>query len=192
MSFPNVYNHRKVAETAARSCDICFKLSSSVLITPDNKDFFYICPSHLKDVGFCSPKIDKEALEARRKKELEEEVERVKKEYEEKKKKKEEKKKDDKKDDKRDDKDDKKDEKKDDKKDDEKKEDDKKDDEKKSPSPPAEEEPRTFELKPTFYQRRIQRKMEAEQAKRHAEMAKRNQQRLADPNYFPSVPKSQP
>jgi hypothetical protein len=37
MAFPNEYAHRKVAETKAKSCDICFKLSSSVLITPDNK-----------------------------------------------------------------------------------------------------------------------------------------------------------
>lgn len=37
MSFPNIYTHRKVAETKAKSCDVCFKISSSVLITPDNK-----------------------------------------------------------------------------------------------------------------------------------------------------------
>lgn len=37
MSFPNVYAHRKVAETSAKSCDICFKPSTSVLITTDNK-----------------------------------------------------------------------------------------------------------------------------------------------------------
>lgn len=35
--FPNIYTHRKVAETAAKSCDICYKPSSSVLITPDKK-----------------------------------------------------------------------------------------------------------------------------------------------------------
>lgn len=125
MSFPNIYNHRKVAETAARSCDICFKLTSSVLITPDKKDFFYICSSHLKDVQFCAPKIDKEAAEARRKKELEEEVERVKKEWEERKKKKEEKKSD------------KKDEKKDEKKDDEKKDEKGDEDDNNKPSTPA-------------------------------------------------------
>ena len=37
MAFPNVYAHRKVAETKAKSCDICYKLSTSVLITADNK-----------------------------------------------------------------------------------------------------------------------------------------------------------
>jgi len=33
MSFPNLYVHRKVAESNAQPCDICYKLSSSVLIT---------------------------------------------------------------------------------------------------------------------------------------------------------------
>lgn len=37
MAFPNHYTHRKVAETSARTCEICFKPSTSVLITPDNK-----------------------------------------------------------------------------------------------------------------------------------------------------------
>jgi hypothetical protein len=37
MAFPNVYTHRKVADTKAKSCDICYKLSTSVLITADNK-----------------------------------------------------------------------------------------------------------------------------------------------------------
>lgn len=88
VTFPNLYTHRKVAETKAKSCDICYRLTSSVLITPDNKDFFYLCPSHLKEPALCTPKIDTEAIEARKKKELEEEIERVKKEYEEKQKKK--------------------------------------------------------------------------------------------------------
>lgn len=112
MAFPNVYAHRKVAETKAKPCDICFKLSCSVLITPDNKvrscslrillpprapssngsqDWFYVCPAHLKDTHFCTPKIDQAAIEARKKRELDEEIARVKKEYEEKQKKKKEK-----------------------------------------------------------------------------------------------------
>ncbi len=37
MSFPNVYTHRKVADTAAKGCEVCFKPSTSVLITPENK-----------------------------------------------------------------------------------------------------------------------------------------------------------
>ncbi|KAK3947326.1 VPS4-associated protein 1 [Pseudoneurospora amorphoporcata] len=187
ISFPNLYTHRKVAETKAKSCDICYRLTSSVLITPDNKDFFYLCPSHLKEPALCTPKIDTEAIEARRKKELEEEVERVKKEYEEKqKKKKEEKEKEKKKDQKDGEKSKDKDEKKDEK------------DQEKSKgsssrsasregtkSPPVEEEPRIFELKPTFYQQRLLKK-------RQAEIAKRNRERLQDPTFFPSVPKNLP
>lgn len=37
MSFPNVYHLRRVADTASKACFICYKPSSSVLITPDNK-----------------------------------------------------------------------------------------------------------------------------------------------------------
>jgi hypothetical protein len=55
------------------------------------QDFFYVCPTHLKDRNFCTPIIDHAAIEAKRKKELEEEIERVKKDYEEKQKKKKEK-----------------------------------------------------------------------------------------------------
>lgn len=36
-SFPNVYTHRKVADTASKSCEICYKPSTSVLVTPENK-----------------------------------------------------------------------------------------------------------------------------------------------------------
>ncbi|KAK0672154.1 VPS4-associated protein 1 [Cercophora samala] len=181
MAFSNEYTHRKVAETSAKSCEICYKPSSSVLITSDNKDWFYVCPSHLKDTGFCTPKIDHAAIEARKKKELEDEIERVKKEYEEKQKKKKERaeKKDDKEDkDKKDD------------KDDAKKTDDKEKSavtkkEETSVSPTEDEEPRVFELKATFFQQRLFKK-------RQAEIAKRNRERLRDPNYFPSVPKNLP
>ena len=110
-SFPNTYTHRKVADTASKACEICYKPSASVLVTPENKvrysealisslgylfcsymqDFFYICPAHLKDNGFCSPLIDKAAIAAKKKKEMEAEFERVKQEIEEKRKKKKEK-----------------------------------------------------------------------------------------------------
>ncbi|KAK0724619.1 VPS4-associated protein 1 [Lasiosphaeris hirsuta] len=182
MSFPNVYTHRKVAESSAKSCDICFKPSTSVLITPDNKDFFYVCPGHLKDPGFCTPKIDQAAVEARKKRELEAEIARVKKEYEEKQKKKKEKEKEkqkekDKKDDKSKDKD---------KDKDSKTDDDEKKDDGASPAPEEEEEePRVFELKSTFYEARRNKK-------RQAEIAKRNRERLQDPSFFPSVPKNLP
>ena len=51
MSFPNIYHHRKVADTSARSCEICFKSSTSVLITPENqvcrlKPPFYFVRQH--------------------------------------------------------------------------------------------------------------------------------------------------
>lgn len=35
--FPNIYTHRKVADTASKACDICYKPSTSVLVTPENK-----------------------------------------------------------------------------------------------------------------------------------------------------------
>lgn len=44
-SFPNVYTHRKVAEAASKRCEICFKPSTSVLVTPD-KQVRLIISSH--------------------------------------------------------------------------------------------------------------------------------------------------
>ncbi|KAI0025235.1 DUF1742-domain-containing protein [Xylariomycetidae sp. FL0641] len=185
MSFPNVWYHRKVAETAAKGCEVCFKPSSSVLTTPENKDFFYVCPAHLKDRGFCSPIIDHAAVAARKKKEEDEEIERVKKEYEEKQRKKKEKKNEDEKSEK--DKEKKEGDAKEDEKDNSKttKDDAKSEDKEKVATDTAskkEEEPRVFALQKTFYQQRLDRK-------RQAEMAKRNRERLSNPNFFPSVPK---
>ncbi|KAM4066318.1 AAA-ATPase vps4-associated protein 1 domain-containing protein [Hirsutella rhossiliensis] len=175
--FPNLYTHRKVAEASAKSCDICYKLSTSVLITPDKKDFFYVCPIHLKDVYFCTPKIDEDAAKAKREKELAEETEKLKKEYEERHRKKKEKESKDKdKESKEDGKDKGKD-----------KEDgnDKKEDDSKSKDEEQGEEPRVFELKSAFYKQRIQRK-------RQSEVAKRDRERASQPNYFPSVPTDLP
>ena len=84
MSFPNIWHHRKVADTSSKACDICFKPTTSVLITPEKQDFFYVCMVHLKDTRFCTPIIDHEAVAAKKKKEMDDELERVKKEYEEK------------------------------------------------------------------------------------------------------------
>ncbi|KFZ16159.1 hypothetical protein V501_02354 [Pseudogymnoascus sp. VKM F-4519 (FW-2642)] len=173
MAFPNIYTHRKVADTASKPCDICFKPSTSVLVVPENKDFFFICPGHLKDKGFCTPIIDEAAVAAKKKKEMEDEVERVKKEFEEKQKKKKEKEKEKEKDK--------------DKKDEDKKEkgDEKKDDDTKKPdttSQEPEEEPRVFALQKAFYQKRLDRK-------RAGEIAKRNRERFQNPNLFPIVPK---
>lgn len=103
MSMVNVWHLRKVAEASARPCDICYKLTSAVLITPDNQviyesilsyirltdrqDHFYICQSHVKDRGFCSPIVDEAEVAARKKKEeMDREIEVIKKEYEEKRK----------------------------------------------------------------------------------------------------------
>ncbi|KAL8984205.1 MAG: hypothetical protein Q9177_004766 [Variospora cf. flavescens] len=81
----NVWHLRKVAEPSAKPCDICFKPTTSVLITPDQKDHFYICPGHLKDKGFCSPIVDEAEVAAKKKREeLDGEIELIKKEYEEK------------------------------------------------------------------------------------------------------------
>ncbi|GJN76428.1 AAA-ATPase vps4-associated protein 1 domain-containing protein [Purpureocillium lilacinum] len=186
-AFPNVYTHRKVAEASARACDICYKPSTSVLITPDKKDFFYVCPVHLKDRNFATPKIDEEAVKAKREKELAEETEKLKKEYEERqqrKKDKEAKKKEDKDKDKEKDKDkDSKDDKdKDDKATDKDKDGKEKDE---GTSTPQEEEPRVFELKSAFYQQR-------QLKKRQAEAAKRDRERASQPGYFPSVPTGLP
>lgn len=106
-SLQNVWHVRTVAEASAKSCYVCYKPTSKVLITPDSKvggiplfsrshgvqqdtqDFFYICASHLSDRGFASPIIDAEAEAARLKKEaMDKEIEKVKAEYEEKRKKK--------------------------------------------------------------------------------------------------------
>lgn len=100
MSLVNIWHLRKVAEASARPCDICYKPTSAVFITPDNQviydsipnygdwqirqDHFYICQSHAKDRGFCSPIVDEAEVVARKKKEeMDREIEIIKKEYEE-------------------------------------------------------------------------------------------------------------
>ncbi|KAL9073242.1 MAG: hypothetical protein Q9161_003074 [Pseudevernia consocians] len=85
----NKWYLRRVAEASAKPCDICYKPTTSVLITPDNKDYFYVCPGHLKDRGFCTPIIDEAEAAAKKKKEdMDREIELIKKEYEDKMKKK--------------------------------------------------------------------------------------------------------
>ncbi|KAI1411187.1 DUF1742-domain-containing protein [Hypoxylon sp. FL1857] len=184
MSFPNIWLHRKVAETSAKACEVCYKPSSSVLITPENKDFFYVCPSHLKDRGFCTPIVDQEAAAAKKKKETEEELERAKKEYEEKQRKKKEKESKSGKDSEKTKDEEEKDSKKTDKKDEPNVDAKDKAGDDKTP-PKTEDEPRVFSLQRTFYQQRLDKK-------RQAEMAKRNRERLNNPNFFPSVPKDLP
>ncbi|KAF6224019.1 hypothetical protein HO133_010593 [Letharia lupina] len=184
MALVNVWHLRRVAEASAKPCDICYKPTTSVLITPDNKDYFYICPGHLKDRGFCTPVIDEAELAAKRKKEeMDREIELIKKEYEDKMKRKKSKVKkgEDKDKDKEKGKDD---ESKDDV-DDEKAE--KEKDAKikaitnKEPSSTADDIPRIYTLQKVFYQKRLDRI-------RNAELAKRNRERLKSPTLFPSVP----
>ncbi|OJJ87062.1 AAA-ATPase Vps4-associated 1 family protein [Aspergillus glaucus CBS 516.65] len=179
MSLQNTWHHRKVADTAAKACFICYKPSNSVLITPDNKDFFYICPAHLKDRNFCSAVVDTAGAEAKVKEALQQrkkEKEKEKKGEESKEKNGEEKKDADK--DKGKDKD---------ARSDEKERDDKieslKKQEKGQGNTPTDDSDssRVFSLHKNFYQMRIDRL-------RNVEMAKRNRQRLQDPSLFPSVP----
>lgn len=173
--FQNVWQVRTVAETSAKSCFVCYKPTPKVLITPDSKDFFYICASHLTDKGFASPIIDAEAEAARLKKEaMDKEIAKIKAEYEEKQKKKKSKKQE-------------KNGKEKDKKEDE---DEKERDEqiksvtgKADDTSKADEGPRTYSLQRNFYQMRIDRL-------RNIEQAKRNQERLKNPTLFPSVPKN--
>ncbi|KZZ99215.1 hypothetical protein AAL_02766 [Moelleriella libera RCEF 2490] len=179
--FPNLYTHRKVADAAAKACDVCYKPSSSVLITADKLDFFYVCPAHLKDPYFCSPKIDEIAVKARRERALAAEKEKLKKEYEEKQRKKN-------KDPSKADEDGKgaeetkaKEVKKKDETDERKQAEDLSAKEINVPD----EEPRIFELKSAFYQQRLQRK-------RQVEAAKRDKQRASQPGYFPTVPSELP
>lgn len=53
--FPNKYRSRLVAEADLRSCTVCFKFTTTVLLADNKGDFFYICPAHLKDTNFCDP-----------------------------------------------------------------------------------------------------------------------------------------
>ncbi|KAH6695725.1 VPS4-associated protein 1 [Plectosphaerella plurivora] len=178
MSVVNSYTHRKVAETAAKGCDVCYRATSSVLVAPENKDFFYVCPSHLKDSNFCTPVIDKAAIEAKKKKDMDDELERVKKEYEEKQKKKKEKEQEKEKEKEKNKDGQEKDA--DKAKDDKSKTDDKPDSDSETPAP--EPEPRVFTLHKNFFAIRLEKK-------RQIELAKRNRERITQPNFFPSVPK---
>jgi hypothetical protein len=187
MASQNLYHRRKVAENSAKACWICYKASSTVLITPESDDWFHICAGHLTDRKFAIPKDGEDLAKKKREEELEKEIEAIKKEYEEKLRKKAEKRKaKDKAKDKDAEKDTKKDEQKEDEKDEKEKEDKLKELEtKKDPAKAAVEGPRIFELQKNFYQMRLQKK-------RDAELAKRTRDRLRAPGAFPSVPTGNP
>ncbi|KAF2462526.1 DUF1742-domain-containing protein [Lindgomyces ingoldianus] len=187
MSLQNVWHHRRVADGSAKACWICYKPSTSVLITPDNKDFFYICVGHLQDGKFCQPDADEVVAAAARKKkeELDREIEAVKREYAERQKSKLERRKE--KDQNRDrDKDSKKQDSEEDKDDETTKDDSIKELSKsRDDSSSASDEPRIYSLNKSFYQMRVDRI-------HNAEVAKRNRERLKNPANFPSVPSGNP
>ncbi|PSN63859.1 DUF1742-domain-containing protein [Corynespora cassiicola Philippines] len=193
MALQNVWHHRRVADNAAKACWVCYKPSTNVMITPDNKDFFYICVGHLSDRGFCQPDADEVAAAAARQKkeDLEREIEIVKKEYEERQKRKREKRKEKEKDkDKEKEKDSKKEEEEEDKAD-EKAKDDKvrssysgiKELSKSKEQSQADSGPRIYALNKNFFQMRLDKI-------RNAEIAKRNRERLNQG--LPSVPSGNP
>lgn len=184
--FPNIYHKRQVAATAPKPCFICFKSTCIVLITPDNKDFFYSCAGHLLDRGFAIPAgtagVDavKQAEEERakeaertRREALDKEIEKIKKEYEEKKKKRKDK-------DKSDDKEDK-------EKDDKIKKLEADSNKKETIEVEKKEEdgPRIFNLHKSVYQMRVNRV-------RQAQMAKRDREAMQKLGGFPAVPKGMP
>ena len=185
MASQNLYHRRLVAESSGKACWICYKPSSTVLITPASDDWFHICPGHLTDRKFAIPKDEEDLAKKKREEELEKEIEVLKKEFEEKVRKKAEKRKEKEKE-KKADEDEKKDEKKEDEKDEKEQEEKLKElEKKKDPAKATVEGPRVFELHKNFYQMRLQKK-------REAEIAKRNRDRLRAPGAFPSVPSGNP
>ena len=186
MGSKNLYHRRLVAESGAKACWICYRPSSTVLITPEQDDWFHVCPGHLKDRKFAVPQDEEDLKEKQRQEELEKEIEAVKKEFEEKMRKKLARRKQ--KEYEKDESKDKKEEKKDDGKEVEEAEKEKdaklKELEKKKAGEPAKtvvEGPRIFVLDKNFWQMRVQKK-------RDVEAAKRQRERLKAPGAFPTVP----
>ncbi|KAF2127099.1 DUF1742-domain-containing protein [Dothidotthia symphoricarpi CBS 119687] len=181
----NTWHLRRVADNASKPCWICYKPSTSVLIVPNNKDFFYICPGHLTDRGFCQADADEAAAVAAQKKkeELDREIEKVKKEYDEKQKLKREKRKEREKEKNKDK--DKGKEADEDKEDEKAKEDKIKELSKSKEQSQTDLSPRIYHLTKNFYQMRLDKM-------RNAEIAKRNRERLNNPANFPSVPSGNP
>lgn len=177
----NLYHRRLVAEGSSKACWVCYRPSSTVLITPDQDDWFHVCPGHLKDRKFAIPQDEEDLAEKKRQEELEQEVIKVKAEFEEKMRKKLARRKQ-KEHEKEGTKEENKDEAKDEKELEQQKEDKLKEIEKKKEAPkPTVEGPRIFVLDKSFWQMRMQKKRDAENAKRQRE-------RLKAPGAFPTVP----
>ena len=185
MGSKNLYHRRLVAESGAKACWVCYRPSSTVLITVEQDDWFHVCPGHLKDRKFAIPQDEEDLAEKKRQEELEKEIEAGKKEFEEnmrkklaRRKQKEYEKDDSKK------KEDKKEEKEDLEKAEQEKDEKLKELEKKKAKEPAKamvEGPRIFVLDKNFWQMRVQKKRDAENARRQRE-------RMKAPGTFPAVP----
>lgn len=181
MGSKNLYHRRLVADSGARACFVCYRPSSTVLITPEQDDWFHVCPGHLTDRKFAIPQDEKDIAETKRQEELEKEIAAVKEEFVEKMRKKLARRKQ-----KEYEKDGKAEDKKDEKKEDEKEEQEQdaklKELEKKKEAPkPTVEGPRIFVLDKSFWQMRVQKKRDAENARRQRE-------RMKAPGAFPAVP----
>jgi hypothetical protein len=182
MSFPtkNLYYRRLVAESAAKACWLDFKPTSTVLIDESGADWMYVCPGHLTDPKFATPKDGEDLAKKKKEEEIEKEIEALKTEFAEKMRRKLDRQhaKDGK---------DGKEKKKDDEEEKKKLEDEhelkvKELQKKKEPEKAKVEGPRIFELHKSFFQMRQQRKIQAA-------AAKRQQERMRSADFFPSVPK---
>lgn len=188
MASKKLYHRRQVAESDAKACWICFKPSATVLVTPDNDDWFHICAGHLKDRKFAIPQDAEDLAKKKREEEIEKEMEALTKEHEEKQAKKQQ------------DrgwkwfgKDEKKELKKEDEKDDKEKDEKLKDlEKKKDETTKSTHGPRIFELHKDFQQMRAQKKREAEQRKRMADISRKNMETLRSAGAFPQVPSDLP
>lgn len=52
--FANEYALRMVAENDSKACNTCYKPTNTVLLSSNQKDFFYVCEQHLKDETFAT------------------------------------------------------------------------------------------------------------------------------------------
>lgn len=182
MAEQNVWHRRLVAEANAKACWICYKPTSTVLITADGAtDWFHICPGHLTDTKFALAQDTDDVARKRHDEDIEKEIEKLKKEFTDKMKEKVKKK----------DKSNK--EKKDEAEDTEQLEkaqeeklkalEEKKQTKEKTSGDKAHiDGPRVFALHKSFFQMRQQRKAQTA-------AAKRQQERMRNPTLFPSVPK---
>lgn len=190
MGSKNLYHRRLVADSGARACWICYKPSSTVLITPESDDWFHVCPGHLTDRKFAIPQDVEDQAMKKDEDAIQKEIEAVKKEFEEKMRKKLDRRRQ--KEHEQDGKSKKEETKKEDKKEDEQDEKEKEERLKKLEVKNEEEKkkavvngPRIFELNRNFFQMRLQKK-------RDGEKAKRDKERLRNMGGFPAVPSGNP